>query len=30
MFSYEFTEKGIYVFGDSKDKTKLTVVGVKA
>ena len=29
MFSFEFTQAGIYVFGDSRDRTKLTVIGVK-
>lgn len=30
MWAQEFTEKGIYVFADSKDATQLTVVAVKA
>jgi len=30
MWSHEFSEKGIYVFADSIDKTKLTIISVKA
>lgn len=30
VFSFEFTQKGVHVFGDSSDETKMTVIGVKA
>jgi hypothetical protein len=30
VFSFEFTQAGTYVFGDSNDSTKMTVIGVKA
>lgn len=29
VFSFEFTQSGTYVFGDSIDETKMTVIGVK-
>lgn len=29
MWAHEFTEEGIYVFADSVDASKLTVISVK-
>jgi hypothetical protein len=30
MWSHEFSQKGVYVFADSKSATKLSVIAVKA
>lgn len=30
MWAHEFTQKGIYVFADSNDNKKLTVMSIKA